>query len=86
MSDGVLTCNKCEVQMIEGEAAMKSTFASFLFFGFSRQHLYFRDKGDETRTRDLILKDSTVAIAFKCPSCKSVTITREPSERRWIYF
>ncbi len=81
-----MKCSMCDSEMVEGEAALKSTLFGAIYFGLSYQNLYFKDKNMTRKDREIVLKDSKVLISYKCRSCESVLITNKPSDKNWIYF
>ncbi len=81
-----MNCSICGNEMVEGEAALKSTLFGFVYFGLSYQNLYFKQKDTSKKNRELTVKDSKVMISYKCRSCDCVLITNRESDKNWIYF
>lgn len=67
-------CPYCGELMVEGEAFVRGTILGFLFYGFSRQHLWFRPDHESAKT--VIIESGTSRAGHQCPSCGAVSISR----------
>ncbi len=64
-------CPYCGSEMSKGKAQIKGTFSSFLIFGFSYQHLFFKDKqGNKSK----VMKSRGEKEAYSCSNCEGLFI------------
>lgn len=75
-------CPYCGANMQSGTAEIRGTFLGFLFYGFSRQHLWFWKGGKERKKR--ILESCTESSALQCVSCGAVALPAEKSLRERV--
>ncbi len=69
-----MKCPYCDADMRAGDIEVRSSWASFLFWGLSFQKLVFK-AGDKPR---VILESREKRAAYFCPSCKASVIAGEP--------
>ena len=71
--------------MEKGETALKATRWGFVFFGMSYKHLFFKTTTKPLRPKEVVLKNDHISTAYKCPSCKAVTIMPESDSDRSLF-
>jgi uncharacterized Zn-finger protein len=75
--EDVVKCPYCKTDMRAGDIEVRSSWASFLFWGLSYQNLVFK-AGDKPR---VILESREKRAAHFCPSCKASLIAGDPSRK-----
>ncbi len=71
----MMKCPKCDDEMVDGEATVRGTPSGFFFFGFSNQHLWFRDRSG---VKDLVVPSNGTTDACRCPKCGITVLTERP--------
>lgn len=72
----MLECPRCGKPMDSGEVQIKGRLLTFLFYGLSRQYLWWYPHGDRSQGRRILRPWDPIA-GQRCPSCGTVMFSGE---------
>lgn len=74
-----MKCPYCGGEMVPGTALVRGTLLGFLAFGFSHQHLWFRQL--DGGRNEKIIPSSSQRAGHRCTQCRAVIIQGDEEPR-----